>query len=148
MDAHNVEFHISEYNGLRVELLSCVQQRMNSVIYTVTANAVILGFIISNVQSSAKLGGLIVITAWLPALISVLGWIHYYENIKNIHRIGRYCAEIENKFAITDFGWENHLRKIRNTVEFRGRYLFNSVFAIQLVLAIYVGTHVTGSLHS
>jgi hypothetical protein len=134
-----LDYHISEYNLLRQELIQNFKDSYSSVTYAVLANAAIITWISSNLPQPSAIRELLIPAALLPIFISLVAWSLYLLRRRSIQRISDYCEELEKRFGEPDLGWERFYgRRMEGTrLYIRSNWVFNVVCFVQLGLSTY-----------
>lgn len=98
------DFHLAEYSSLREELLEKsrnIDQMLRLMIVVVPG---LLAWILTTGTSSGLATQ--VVSAWLPAAVSVFVLRHRKDNIAAIKKLAIYIRKVEDAFAEEGLGWE------------------------------------------
>jgi hypothetical protein len=137
----NAQFHIAEYTALRAELLSHVKSSYDAVTYVSIANAAIFSWLISAISANRNYA-LCVVVAWLPFLLTLVGWALFLTRNAAIARLAAYFKLMEKVLSIDGLGWERFAMTYKGRY-FRTRHLFHVIFLVNLVLSVSLGVLMT-----
>lgn len=107
------EFHISEYNALRTEIMTHIRDVRVMQRGSLLGIAVFFAWYLTLAETLQHYATQIVII-WLPIIVLYFVAKLSIMKIDSVHEAGRYIAQIEEKYAHPEIkGWETHLTQLR-----------------------------------
>jgi hypothetical protein len=138
MERHNIDFHVAEYSALRSELQFNIKSALEAVIYSLIANALIVAWIADLNPSKANISNFVLVASGLPIILTILAWAIFQQRIGAVSSMANYCRKLEFKFGLEGFGWQKFVADTRSSRIISTRYIYITIFIIQLILGVYV----------
>lgn len=143
MSDDNLQFHLTEYACIRSELQTALKTMYTVAFGTVTANAFIVTWIVTQAGTSGQLGPLLMIASWLPAIITVIAWLINTDRVGAVRRIGKYCRIVEDKYSHSELGWESYSQRIRKENKVKAKHIFPLAYVLLALMSLGFGTYMT-----
>jgi len=134
------DFHISEFNWLKQEILQNDRAKNQIEILSFVAVALLHWFIMTSHKFSEE--SIKVILFFLPSIITVFGYFWSRSFVWRSIQIGNYIMKIEKSIALDGLGWESEIDSFRGRKRF---YHFDlpiqaawvSCFSLSLLMAFF-----------
>jgi hypothetical protein len=138
MNNHNSEFHIAEYNSIKSEISGNLDKVYNLIFYLIAANAFILTWSVQQNALAGQASEIVRIASWMPLVLTGSAYL-LCSSLRNRNAmLFGYCSKLEQALATSGLGWETLYRTSGRKKFFLNSYtVFNIVFLVQLVLALY-----------
>ena len=100
------DFHLQEYDSLRQEIVSSVEEGRRLERYALVITSGVWVWLLTHPTVQLPL-----ITWWIPFLLTCLGGIRAYTQLKNIQLMAEYIQTLEAMFCQADEakGWQTFL---------------------------------------
>ena len=121
------DFHLVQYEALRGEIESCVQEIRTIERYALIGTGIVWAWLATNAQLEIPY-----IIWWVPLLFSLSGWLRTIALATSVRRLARYLREVEEDFfcGARVQGWETYKwNNVRPSIKL-------SVYTFWVVLSI------------
>lgn len=108
----SVDFHLKEFDSLRQEIVSSVEEGRRLERYALVITSGVWVWLLTHPDIQLPL-----ISWWIPFLFTCIGGIHAYTQLKNIQLMAEYIQILETMFCRTGElkGWQTFLLEKRQT---------------------------------
>jgi hypothetical protein len=148
MEKHNVDFHIAEYNALQAETQFWFRRSGEIVLYSMFANGFIVAWVSELSVKSGHISPFGLLASLVPLIITISAGLLYWKSVETVYLIEKYCAELEEKFSLSGFGFFEFLNERRQKKLIRSTHIYILLFLLQLILSLHLLILSVRSYHS
>jgi hypothetical protein len=100
-----IDFHLIQYDALRKEIESCVQEIRTLERYALLGTGIVWSWLAANPQLNIPY-----LFWYIPLLFSLLGWFRTTALAVSVRRLSQYIREVEEPYFCNEpgMGWETY----------------------------------------